>query len=73
MEFYFFSFIFCFIRRICFDVDESEKKACLNSVEFQLVSFSWPNDQTHYAIELVIFTTDEGDGYSEHIYEVDFN
>ena len=53
------------------DVDEREKKACLNSVELQLLAFSWPNDLlSQYAIELVVFTTDSEDGYSEHIYEV---
>ena len=53
------------------DVDEREKKACLNSVELHLLAFSWQNDLlSQYAIELVVFTTDSEDGYSEHIYEV---
>ena len=39
------------------------------SVDLQLISYSWP-DPSRHAIELVVFTINEEDGYSERIVEV---
>lgn len=58
---------FLFIRKISVGITEREKKPCLNSVDLQLLDFSWSNDITQYAIELVVFMDD---GYNEHNYEV---
>ena len=58
---------FLFIRKISVGITERERKPCLNSVDLQLLDFSWSNDITQYAIELVVFMDD---GYNEHNYEV---
>ena len=41
----------------------------INSMELQLIGYSWP-EPTRHTIELVVFTINKEDGYGERIVEV---
>ena len=50
---------------------DGAKKFRLNSLELQLVDYSWP-DPTQYTIEFVIYTIDSDEEYSERIVQVSY-
>ena len=54
---------------IWIDVVKCLGKIRLNSVELQLIGYSWA-DPSRYAIEIVVFTVNTKDGYGERIFEV---
>ena len=58
------------LRKICIDVVKDRKDQIqLNSMELQLIGYSWP-EPTRHTIELVVFTVNKEDGYGERIVEV---
>ena len=59
------------LRKICIDV-YGRDTARLNSIDLQLVGYSWP-DPTRHAIEFVVFAISNEDDYGERIIEVDKN
>ena len=57
------------LRKIWIDIVKYENEIRLNSIELQLIGYSWP-DPTRHAVEFVLFTVNKGDDYTEKICEV---